>query len=149
MQKVRSRTYQLAQAFKALGNTVEQEKALAEFNRVRSVAGTAPGRGAAGKAGRHPTGRRQAAEMSVKRIIAARISRGGHGVSLAEIAKISRRDRRGRREHAGHDRACRHPDPLLRQTRSCPASSCDLGDLCERSQAVSARDTRRPLRETS
>ena len=31
--------YQLAQAFKALGNTVEQEKALAEFNRVRSVAG--------------------------------------------------------------------------------------------------------------
>jgi tetratricopeptide (TPR) repeat protein len=30
--------YQMAQAFKALGNSVEQEKALAEFNRVRDVA---------------------------------------------------------------------------------------------------------------
>jgi tetratricopeptide (TPR) repeat protein len=31
--------YQLAQAFRALGNTVEQEKALAQFNRLRDVAG--------------------------------------------------------------------------------------------------------------
>ena len=30
--------YQLAQAYRALGNTAEQEKALAEFNRVRSLA---------------------------------------------------------------------------------------------------------------
>ena len=29
--------YQLAQAHKALGNAVEQEKALAEFNRLRAV----------------------------------------------------------------------------------------------------------------
>jgi predicted Zn-dependent protease len=29
--------YQMAQAFKALGNTSEQEKALAEFNRVRDL----------------------------------------------------------------------------------------------------------------
>ena len=28
----------MAQAFRALGNTVEQEKALAEFNRVRGLA---------------------------------------------------------------------------------------------------------------
>ncbi|HET7221325.1 MAG TPA: tetratricopeptide repeat protein, partial [Vicinamibacterales bacterium] len=30
--------YQLAQAYRALGNTAEQEKALAEFNRVRNLA---------------------------------------------------------------------------------------------------------------
>jgi predicted Zn-dependent protease len=30
--------YQLAQAYRALGNTAEQEKALAEFNRVRAQA---------------------------------------------------------------------------------------------------------------
>ena len=32
--------YQLAQAFKILGNTVEQEKALAQFNRLRELAAT-------------------------------------------------------------------------------------------------------------
>ena len=31
--------YQVAQAYRALGNTAEQEKALAEFNRVRALAG--------------------------------------------------------------------------------------------------------------
>ena len=30
--------YQVAQAYRALGNTAEQEKALAEFNRVRALA---------------------------------------------------------------------------------------------------------------
>ena len=56
--------YQLAQAYRALGNTAEQETALAEFNRVRSLAARSAPRCAADQTRRHAAGaRRQVSEM--------------------------------------------------------------------------------------
>ena len=57
--------YQVAQAYRALGNTTEQEKALAEFNRVRSARRAARDGGARDQAGCHPASARpQTSEMT-------------------------------------------------------------------------------------
>ena len=59
--------YQVAQAYRALGNTAEQEKALAEFNRVRAPRRPARDRGARDTAGRHAAGARpQTSEMTAR-----------------------------------------------------------------------------------